>query len=171
MSTRFLARVAVLSALLPIVLAAGKTHIYIDQIPLYTELAPCAQGRLEDIVRNQFSGCGDDQQLTSFACFCISSSTEFSSIISTAVVKECSREATQTTQTQRVTGSAARNARAIETGGAEARRVLRRQAGVVQTQLASAMEVWESYCAKSTELSGCMFYVDSACYLLLTFGS
>lgn len=158
MSPRLLSIVALVSALLSTqtVYAAGKTHIYIDQIPLYTELAPCAQNRLEAIVRNQFSGCGDDQQLTSFSCFCINSSTEFSSIISTAVAQQCSRAATQASQTQRVTGSA-RNARAVETGGAKARRgVVVRQANAVQTQLADAMEVWESYCAKSTELSKCM---------------
>lgn len=51
--------------------ASGKTSIYIDQVAGYSALAPCAENRVSAIVRAQASGCGDDQQLTSFSCFCI----------------------------------------------------------------------------------------------------
>ena len=55
--------------------AAGKTSIYIDQIPGYSALAPCAENRVSAIVRAQASGCGDDQALTSFSCFCLDQSS------------------------------------------------------------------------------------------------
>jgi hypothetical protein len=55
--------------------AAMKTSIYIDEIPGYSKLAPCAEERISAIVRAQASGCGDDMQLTSFSCFCIDHST------------------------------------------------------------------------------------------------
>ena len=51
--------------------AAGKTSIYIDQIPGYSALAPCAENRVSAIVRAQASGCVDVQALTSFSCFCL----------------------------------------------------------------------------------------------------
>jgi hypothetical protein len=55
--------------------AAGKTSIYIDQIPGYSALAPCAENRVSAIVRAQSSGCGDNQALTSFSCFCLDQSS------------------------------------------------------------------------------------------------
>lgn len=61
--------------------AAGKTSIYIDQIPLYSKLPECAEGRLSAIVRAQYSGCGDDMSLTSFSCFCIDSSSYVNSVL------------------------------------------------------------------------------------------
>jgi hypothetical protein len=55
--------------------AAIKTSIYINEIPGYSQLPSCAEDRLSAIVRAQSSGCGDDQQLTSFSCFCIDQSS------------------------------------------------------------------------------------------------
>jgi hypothetical protein len=134
--------------------AAGKTNIYIDQIPLYTELAPCAQGRIDAIVRNQASGCGDDQQLTSFACFCLFSSSEFSSIISTAVAQQCGLSATQAAVTQTVDGKSSQTTTVAARREAPLRRATATPTGVVK-DVTSALEVWDSYCAKSTELSRC----------------
>lgn len=64
-----------LLALLTTTEAAIKTSIWIDQIPAYSALAPCAENRVSAVVRAQASGCGDDQQLTSFACFCVDQSS------------------------------------------------------------------------------------------------
>ncbi|CAO2647430.1 Nn.00g083520.m01.CDS01 [Neocucurbitaria sp. VM-36] len=133
--------------------AAGKTHIYIDQIPLYTELAPCAQGRLNDIVRNQFSGCGDDQQLTSFACFCIDSSSQFSSIISTAVAQQCSRSTGQAITSSALNRRSSQPTAAAARRGVGVRQITATPTGAAAQQMSSALEVWDSYCAKSTELA------------------
>jgi hypothetical protein len=57
-----------------VVQAVPKTSIFIDQIPLYSSLPSCAEDQLSTIVRAQYSGCGDDMQLTSFSCFCLDSS-------------------------------------------------------------------------------------------------
>ena len=119
---------------LPIASAAGKTHIYIDQIALYPSLDTCVQDRLSAIIRAQASGCGDDRQLTSFACFCVDSSTEYASIISTAVNDACGRRVATATATA--------------TAAVEA----------VESNVQSALEVFGSYCAKSTELTRCMFF-------------
>ncbi|KAF2690689.1 hypothetical protein K458DRAFT_398690 [Lentithecium fluviatile CBS 122367] len=108
----------------PPLIVAMKTSIYIDQIPLYSKLPECAMERMSAIVRAQASGCGDDQQLTSFSCFCIDQSSMMSSVISTAVEDSCAANATAT-----VTSSG------------------------TPPEVTSAIEVFDSYCAKSTELS------------------
>jgi hypothetical protein len=118
--------------------AAGKTNIYIDQIPLYTELASCAQDRISAIIRAQFSGCGDDLQLTSFSCFCIDSSTQFKSIIATAVEEKCVGKRTATVTTSQG----------------------------VPTDVVSALELFSSYCSKSTQLEQCMLSYHSNVYLV-----
>lgn len=129
-------------------LAAVKTHIYIDQVPLYTSLQACAQDRLNAIVRAQASGCGDDTQLTSFACFCIDSSTEYVSIISTAVEQACERAATATTTGASSTAGAGRRAAASTTGAAVT-------SSAIAANVQSALAAFGSYCAKSTELTRC----------------
>ncbi|KAF2646659.1 hypothetical protein P280DRAFT_512821 [Massarina eburnea CBS 473.64] len=127
--------IQILFAIFGLAAAAGKTHIYIDQIPIYPSLRPCAQDRVSAIIRAQASGCGDDTQLTSFACFCINSSTEYASIISTAVADACAKATATTTSTTltQATSSAA--------------------TGPTQTDVKSALDVFNSYCAKSTELA------------------
>jgi len=64
-----------LPAVFATAIAAIKTSIYIDQVPGYSALAPCAEDRVSAIVRAQASGCGDNMQLTSFSCFCIDQSS------------------------------------------------------------------------------------------------
>ncbi|KAF2448868.1 hypothetical protein P171DRAFT_481908 [Karstenula rhodostoma CBS 690.94] len=129
--------------------AAVKTHIYIDQIPIYTKLASCAQDRISAIVRAQASGCGDDTQLTSFACFCIDSSSQFASIISTAVKDQCSSAATEAALTARHAAEKTPvhrvRARATVTPAPT-------PSGVVAGNVKSALEAFDSYCSKSTEL-------------------
>lgn len=122
------------STLLPAILAlvttthaAMETSIYIDQIAAYSALAPCAENRVSAIVRAQASGCGDDQQLTSFSCFCIEQSSHISSIISTAVQDYCAAKATTLTAS----------------------------ATAPLPEVTSAIEVFNSYCARSTELVWC----------------
>ncbi|PSN74965.1 hypothetical protein BS50DRAFT_581715 [Corynespora cassiicola Philippines] len=109
---------------------AKKTSIYIDQIPLYSSLEPCAQDRMSAIIRAQASGCGDERQLTSFSCFCIDNSSLMSSIISTAVEASCAATATQSVT-----------------------------ATTPMPQVSSALELFHSYCARSTELP---LYTDNA---------
>jgi len=107
--------------------AAIQTSIYIDQIPAYSSLAPCAENRVSAVVRAQASGCGDNQQLTSFSCFCIEQSSHISSIISTAVQDYCAAQATTLTAS----------------------------ATAPLPEVTSAIEVFNSYCARSTELAWC----------------
>ncbi|KAJ4335157.1 hypothetical protein N0V87_006311 [Didymella glomerata] len=120
------------STLLPAVLsiltttqAAIKTSIYIDQIPAYSSLAPCAENRVSAVVRAQASGCGDEQQLTSFSCFCVEQYSHISSVISTAVQDYCAAQATTLTAS----------------------------ATAPLPEVTSAIEVFNSYCARSTELA------------------
>ncbi|KAF2657678.1 hypothetical protein K491DRAFT_321617 [Lophiostoma macrostomum CBS 122681] len=103
--------------------AVPQTSIFIDQIPGYSSLASCGQDQLSTIVRAQYSGCGDNMQLTSFSCFCLDSSAHFASVISTAVQEQCSVAPATVTLTS--------------------------QAAVV-TQ---ALDVFQSYCARSIELA------------------
>lgn len=131
--------------------AALKTHIYIDQVPIYSKLAPCAQDRISAIVRAQSSGCGDDMQLTSFACFCVDSSSEFASVISTAVVDQCGATATKATLTARhviATPIHRLRARVSVTSAPN-------PTGAVAGNVRSALEAFDSYCSKSTELTRC----------------
>jgi hypothetical protein len=127
-----------------------KTPIYIDQVPIYTKLASCAQERVSVIVRDQSSGCGDDSQLTSFVCFCLDSSTQFASIISTAVKDQCSRAAVDAALTAILAP--------VETSVHHVKaRVLATPAptSVVAEDVKSALEVFDRYCSKSTELTKC----------------
>jgi hypothetical protein len=138
-------------AAIPYTKAEGETSIWINQIPLYDELAPCASERISAIIRAQESGCNDDSAHTSFACFCIDSSSEFSSIISTAVAQQCSRQ----TEAQVATITAIDDAAQITPVPAR-RGAARRQATVTPAQdVSSALDLFASYCAKSTMLSKC----------------
>ncbi|KAF1967468.1 hypothetical protein BU23DRAFT_291142 [Bimuria novae-zelandiae CBS 107.79] len=129
--------------------AALKTNIYIDQVPLYSKLASCAEDRVSAIIRAQASGCGDDMQLTSFACFCVDSSSEFSSIISTAVADQCSSAATEAALT-------ARHAVQTQVERLRARATVTpapTSTGAVAKNVRNALELFDSYCSKSTELT------------------
>jgi hypothetical protein len=65
----------VFAALITTSKAAIKTPIWINQVPGYSALAPCAENRISAIVRAQVSGCGDGQRITSFSCFCYDQSS------------------------------------------------------------------------------------------------
>ncbi|KAJ4986362.1 hypothetical protein SVAN01_08179 [Stagonosporopsis vannaccii] len=117
--------ILVVHTVLATVSAAIKTSIYIDQVPGYSALAPCAEDRVSAIVRAQASGCGDNQQLTSFSCFCIDQSSLISSVISTAVQERCSAQAS--------------NVLATLTSPLP--------------EVTAALAVFNSYCARSTELA------------------
>jgi hypothetical protein len=158
-----LAVLPLLSALFGWVQAQGKTHIYIDQVPLYSSLRQCAQDRISAIVRAQASGCGDEMQLTSFSCFCIDSSTAFASIISTAIVEQCGSDAMATTTrgtgsmmtTTNVMGNVAGRVRArasVETAMASPTLT-----GAVAQDVKDALDLFGSYCAKSTQLTKCTY--------------
>ncbi|KAF2008974.1 hypothetical protein BU24DRAFT_88996 [Aaosphaeria arxii CBS 175.79] len=107
--------------------AAKSTSIFIDQIPLYSRLASCAEDRVSAIIRAQFSGCGDNMQLTSFSCFCIDSSTEFNSILSTAVEEQCAL---------------------TRTGG-----LATITKGSPEPEVTKVQELFASYCSKTTLLT------------------
>jgi hypothetical protein len=63
--------------------------IYIDRVPEYASLPCCAQIPVSIIVRDMKNGCGDGNALTSYTCFCTSSSSHFSSLISTEAMAGC----------------------------------------------------------------------------------
>lgn len=134
-----------------------ETQIYIDQVPGYTSLRPCAQGRVSAIVRAQASGCGDNMHLTSFTCFCMQSSSQFVSILSTDIAAECAAEATAAptsgAQTTGTSGNTARRVRARQTAAAVT--AAPTATGAVAGDVASALAVFGSYCSKSTELTRC----------------
>jgi hypothetical protein len=152
-------------ATIPHANAEGETSIWINEIPLYSSLAPCASDRISAIIRAQKSGCNDDSAHTSFACFCIDSSSQFSSIISTAVAQQCSGQASG----EEIAADESPNVQAsvvvIETAlvpaeitGVPARRgaaLIRQVAATPIGDVASALELFESYCAKATMLSKC----------------
>ncbi|CAI6338263.1 unnamed protein product [Periconia digitata] len=107
-------------------ISARKTSIYIDQIPQYSKLPPCAENRLSAIVRAQSSGCGDNQGLTSFSCFCLDQSTMMASIISKDVQSMCEATMTANGPVSLVTPL---------------------------PQVMEAIDVFNSYCERKTELS------------------
>ncbi|OCL09865.1 hypothetical protein AOQ84DRAFT_403354 [Glonium stellatum] len=74
------------------ILASGPTSIFINQVPEYSLLSSCPEARLSTVVRDMYSGCGDNKMTTSYACFCYQSSAIFSSIISEAVMVTCSND-------------------------------------------------------------------------------
>jgi hypothetical protein len=83
------------------VLAASESFsqsIYIDKVPEYGSMPCCAQIPVSIIVRDMRSGCGDNTALTSYKCFCTSSSSYFSSLISTEVLAQCSGKSTDASQ-------------------------------------------------------------------------
>ncbi|PVI04360.1 hypothetical protein DM02DRAFT_692822 [Periconia macrospinosa] len=158
--------ITLLSAIIPLASAAGKTHIYIDEIPLYTSLQQCAQDRVSAIVRAQELGCGDNMQLTSFSCFCIDSSTQYASIISTAVQSACGSRPSRRAAAPAVTtmfASAPTSNRMMFARRASARNAAVSGPLPTQTQqqgqapgqadATSAVDAFRSYCARSTELS------------------
>lgn len=67
----------------------APTKNYIDTIPGYHDLSTCAEDVLSTIVRAQYRGCGDNNALTSYTCFCTDSSSFFSSEITAAVSATC----------------------------------------------------------------------------------
>ncbi|KAB2579211.1 Glycosyl transferase [Lasiodiplodia theobromae] len=71
------------------------TKNYIDTISGYIELSTCAEGVLSTVVRAQQSGCGDNQALTSYTCFCTDSSSYFRRMISTEVTNSCGSAGTE----------------------------------------------------------------------------
>ena len=70
-------------------LLATPQHIFIDQVPAYTDLPICAVVPVSAIVRGMESGCGDGGATTSFSCFCHKSSSKFASMIATDVRSKC----------------------------------------------------------------------------------
>ncbi|KAK1749691.1 hypothetical protein QBC47DRAFT_395489 [Echria macrotheca] len=99
------------------------TPIFIDVVPGYSNLPPCAEAALSTIVRDEARGCRDNSEMTSFACFCTRSYSKISWDISTAVVDQCGG-----------TG--------VSTAAAAA-------AAVVQAT--SAVDVFHRYCADGTK--------------------
>ncbi|KAK3904056.1 hypothetical protein C8A05DRAFT_14042 [Staphylotrichum tortipilum] len=84
-------KTALLFLLLPFTLAQRPTPtpLYINQVPAYSSLPSCAERPLSTIVRGMARGCGDHNAVTSYDCFCTSSSSFFSSVISSSVAEEC----------------------------------------------------------------------------------
>jgi hypothetical protein len=70
-------------------LLVSSQSIYIDRDPAYYALPCCAQTPLSIAVRDMSQGCGDGSALTSYDCFCTTSSSYFSSLISTEVAGQC----------------------------------------------------------------------------------
>jgi hypothetical protein len=72
--------------------------IYIDSIPGYSSLSPCASTPLSTIVHDMASGCTEGGKTSSYSCFCTASSSAFSKIISSAVTSMCTAQATPTAE-------------------------------------------------------------------------
>lgn len=72
-----------------VALAAGQTKIFINTLSEYSSLADCAEPHVSTIVRDMVNGCGDGQKTTSYACFCYTSSSYYSSFIGAKVQKAC----------------------------------------------------------------------------------
>ncbi|KAK0662472.1 hypothetical protein QBC41DRAFT_285195 [Cercophora samala] len=72
-----------------VALPATAQRIFINQVPAYSQLPPCAEAPLSNVIRNMVSGCGDGGRTTSYSCFCVSSSAKFESIISRVVSSKC----------------------------------------------------------------------------------
>lgn len=71
-------------------LADGETKNYINTIPGYSQLVPCAEHPLSTIVRGMSQGCGENwTAITSYTCFCTRSSSYMSSVISKDVSSYC----------------------------------------------------------------------------------
>ena len=70
---------------------AQPTSIFVNQVSEYAALPSCAEHPLSTIVRDMSLGCGDHNALTSYDCFCTSSSSHFSSLISRSVSQQCAK--------------------------------------------------------------------------------
>jgi hypothetical protein len=70
---------------------AQSTSIFINQVSEYAALPSCAKHPISTIVRDMSLGCGDHNALTSYDCFCTSSSSHFSSLISRSVSRQCAK--------------------------------------------------------------------------------
>lgn len=66
-----------------------ETRNYINQLSDYSLLGRCAEPQVSTIVRNMAFGCGDGGKMTSFACFCSSSSSDYDSMIGLHVRTAC----------------------------------------------------------------------------------
>lgn len=99
-------RIALISAhLLALVQAKASvtsTTNYIDTIKGYHALATCAQDVLSTVVRAQMSGCGDNEQLTSYTCFCTDSSSFFNNLIAQDVATSCVKQPAQVTSAVKI---------------------------------------------------------------------
>ncbi|KAK8092467.1 uncharacterized protein PG998_014952 [Apiospora kogelbergensis] len=84
--------------LVPAILAQ---RFFIDDLPGYKSLPPCAEQPIKIIVKYMSSGCGDHKKTTSYSCFCSASSMRFASLIGKDVSKLCLPEtATAVSQAQ-----------------------------------------------------------------------
>jgi hypothetical protein len=73
------------------------TKIFIDQVPEYDLLKNCAESKISAIVRGMSYGCGDGNRMTSYGCFCYSSSTFYDNMISGSVATACDDQSQITT--------------------------------------------------------------------------
>lgn len=92
-------------ALAGLAAASGPTSIFINQVPEYALLSPCAESQVSTIVRNMAFGCGDGSKTTSYKCFCYESSAKFSSMIGKHVQTACTQDASQNTSAVEVFSS------------------------------------------------------------------
>lgn len=71
-------------------LADGETKNYINTVPGYSQLVPCAVVPLSSVVRGMSQGCGENAEaITSYTCFCTLSSSYMSSVIAKGVSSQC----------------------------------------------------------------------------------
>jgi hypothetical protein len=80
------------------VLTVLTQTIYVDRDTGYYALPCCAQLPISIAVRDMSQGCGDTGHLTSYDCFCTTSSSHFSSLISSEVVVQCSNNSAVASQ-------------------------------------------------------------------------
>lgn len=66
-----------------------QTTNWIDTISGYDELSTCAEQVLSTVVRDESSGCGDNNAVTSYTCFCTDSSSHMSAVISKDIMSSC----------------------------------------------------------------------------------
>ncbi|KAK8091848.1 hypothetical protein PG997_002209 [Apiospora hydei] len=69
--------------------AITAQSIFIDNLPGYRALPPCAETPVHTIVKDMSRGCGDHRKTTSYSCFCTASSTQYVALISKEVAKRC----------------------------------------------------------------------------------
>ena len=71
---------------------ALSQSIYINNVPGYSALPPCAEVPLSLIVRDMVDGCGDGGHITSYSCFCTASSSHYDQVISSSVASSCTAD-------------------------------------------------------------------------------